>query len=74
MARPFALTKKDSETFAFIVNQINANGYAPSVREMCEHFGITSTSTMHERLYRLKRHGLIERVGARAIKVNDPYA
>ena len=71
MPKAPTVTDKDREVLAYIASHINENGYAPSVRELCVHFGVTSTSTIQDRLYRLTRRGLIERVGARAIRITE---
>lgn len=68
MPKAFSLTKKDHDTYMYLAGFVVEHGYAPSVREMCDHFDLTSTSTMQRRLDRLTRHGLIERVGARAFR------
>lgn len=36
------------------------NGYAPTVRDLCELTGRTSTSTIHAHLRRLQKAGIVE--------------
>ncbi|MEG1255675.1 transcriptional repressor LexA [Clostridium sp.] len=52
---------KQSEIYEFIKNQVNAKGYPPSVREICEAVNLSSTSTVHGHLTRLEKKGLIRR-------------
>ena len=42
-------------------DQIKKNGYAPSVREICQALGLHSTSTVHGYLARLQKKGLIQK-------------
>jgi len=45
----------------FIRRYIHDNGYAPSVREICEAVGVPSTSTVHARLRQLEEAGALRR-------------
>ncbi|MEG0306577.1 MAG: transcriptional repressor LexA [Clostridium sp.] len=54
-------SSKQSEIYEFIKNQVNAKGYPPSVREICEAVNLSSTSTVHGHLTRLEKKGLIRR-------------
>ena len=47
--------------YRFIVDFIRENGYAPSVREICDAMGLKSPSTAHFHIKRLEELGLIER-------------
>ncbi|MBR1563590.1 MAG: transcriptional repressor LexA, partial [Ruminococcus sp.] len=40
------LTKNELKVFEFIKDRIE-DGYPPTVREICAHFGYKSTSTAH---------------------------
>ena len=42
-----------------IINFIDNNGYASTIRELCEMTGLKSTSTVHTHLVRLQNDGLI---------------
>lgn len=55
------LTKRESDTLNVLVEYINQNGYAPSVREIAEIIGVKSTSTVHNYLKGLQNKGFIER-------------
>ncbi|MBQ8619785.1 MAG: transcriptional repressor LexA [Clostridia bacterium] len=46
---------------AYIQEEIQARGYAPSVREIGEAVGLKSTSTVHGHLMRLEKKGLLHR-------------
>lgn len=46
---------------AYIQEEIQARGYAPSVREIGEAVGLKSTSTVHGHLTRLEKKGLLHR-------------
>jgi repressor LexA len=55
------LSEKSVEIYDVIVEHTELHGWAPSVREIGERVGLTSTSTVHHHLRRLERHGLIVR-------------
>jgi repressor LexA len=53
------LSSKDYEILEFISEQIDAKGFPPTVREICEAVGLTSTATVHARLKKLEGAGKI---------------
>lgn len=53
------LTKKQKLILDFITQFIQTNDYAPSYREIAEHFGLSSTATVHEHVKALEDKGLI---------------
>ncbi len=55
------LTKKQKVVFDYLQEYITEKGYAPSIREMCKHFGKSSVNTMHKYLITLEAKGLIKR-------------
>jgi repressor LexA len=55
------LTKKQKGIFDFLKEYITDKGYAPSIQELCDHFGTTSLSTMHKQLVTLENKGFIKR-------------
>lgn len=63
-------TNRQAEILAFIDARIG-NGLPPTIREICEHFGIRSTNGTAEHVQALIRKGLLERirVKARAMRV-----
>jgi repressor LexA len=61
--RPFTrknLTSTGKLIFDFITEFVRTEGYAPSVREICDATGIRSTSTVHSHLQRLRDSGRLE--------------
>jgi repressor LexA len=54
-------TDKQLRVLAYVKEQIKKNGYAPSVREICQALGLHSTSTVHGYLARLQKKGLIQK-------------
>lgn len=59
------LTSKDYEILEFISSQLEKKGFPPSVREICEAVGLSSTATIHARLKKLEKHGKIVRDAAK---------
>jgi repressor LexA len=55
------MTRRQKEIYDYIENQINLNGYAPSIKELCDHFETSSLATMHKHLVNLASKGLIKR-------------
>jgi repressor LexA len=70
-----ALTGKRQEILEFIGSSLRQRGYPPSVREIGEAVGLTSSSTVHAHLAVLQREGYLRRdpTKPRAIEVRyDP--
>jgi len=65
------LTGKRREILEFIAAQLRERGYPPSVREIGEAVGLTSSSTVHTHLQTLQRQGYLRRdpTKPRAIEV-----
>ena len=55
------LTVKQQAVYDFVREEIKRNGYAPSVREICDGVGLSSTSTVHTHLETLRKKGYIKR-------------
>ena len=55
------LTGKRKEILDFIAEQLRERGYPPSVREIGEAVGLTSSSTVHTHLTTLQRQGFLRR-------------
>lgn len=51
---------KQEKILLYLNEYMEANGYAPSVREICAAVGLKSTATVSYHLNELKRRGLIE--------------
>ncbi len=56
-----ALTGKRQEILEFIGDSLREQGYPPSVREIGEAVGLTSSSTVHAHLAVLQREGYLRR-------------
>lgn len=58
------LNGKDSkqiDVLRFIYEEVKEHGYPPTVREICNAVGLSSTSTVHGHLSRLEKNGYIQR-------------
>jgi len=55
------LTKRQEQVLEFIRESIRANGYPPTVREICTGLDLSSPSTVHAHLANLEQLGLIKR-------------
>ncbi|MGN0150324.1 MAG: transcriptional repressor LexA [Clostridia bacterium] len=53
------LTEKDYQIMDFIYEQTEIHGYPPTVREICDAVGLTSTATVHARIKKLETMGYI---------------
>jgi len=58
--------KTRERVYNFIVEFIKKNGYAPSMRKICDGTYLSSTSSVHNHLMKLEDEGRIE------IKPNSP--
>ena len=70
------LKPQEQRVLDYIVSSINANGYAPSVRDIKNALGFKSTSTVHMYLNRLEEFGLIRKEDgkSRAITLNGDFS
>ncbi len=55
------LTKRQQEIYLYIKEHIASRGYAPSIHEIGERFGLSSPATVHKHLTNLENKGLIRR-------------
>jgi repressor LexA len=60
------LTKRQKEILDFLTRHIERKGYAPTIEEIGEHFGLTSLATVHKHLTNLQDKGLIKRAWNRS--------
>lgn len=60
------LTKRQKEILDFLTRHIERKGYAPTIEEIGEHFGLTSLATVHKHLTNLQEKGLIKRAWNRS--------
>lgn len=67
-------TTMTDQIYEYLQKVIPEQGYAPSVREICDAVGLKSPSTVHFHLKRLQERGLIEKVDfkGRAIVLAQP--
>ena len=67
-------THMTERIYEYLQTVIPQQGYAPSVREICEAVGLKSPSTVHFHLKRLQEQGLIEKgdFKGRAIVLTQP--
>lgn len=54
------LTKKQRQILDFITEFIEEKGYAPSIREIGEHFNLSSPATVHAHIENLKSKGFLK--------------
>ena len=55
------LTRRQKEILDFLGRHIERKGYAPTLEEIGEHFGLSSLATVHKHLTNLQEKGLIKR-------------
>lgn len=55
------LTKRQKQLLDFLENYINEHGYAPTLAEVGQYFGLSSLATVHKHLRNLEVKGLIRR-------------
>ena len=53
------LTKRQAEILEYITNHISRHNYAPSYREIGQHFGLSSTATVAEHVESLREKGYL---------------
>jgi repressor LexA len=56
------LTKKQKQIYDFIREYTSKNGYAPSLIEIGDKFGVSTVSTIHKHISNLIEKGLLKRV------------
>lgn len=64
-------TKKQASILSFITRYAQSTGYPPTIREIAEEFGLSSTKSVKAQLDALEKKGLLKRKGrgARALEV-----
>jgi len=58
---PAIVYKRQKEILDLIGKSIDKYGYAPTLTEIAQHFGLSSLATVHEHLSALEKKGLIRR-------------
>ncbi len=68
------LTKRQKQLVDFLENYINEHGYAPTLAEVGQYFGLSSLATVHKHLNNLEQKGVIRRNPnhSRALEVATP--
>jgi repressor LexA len=74
MASPSDLTPRQRRIVDFISETVRARGYPPTVREIGEAVGLTSSSSVHAQLATLERRGLLRKDATkpRAMQLSEP--
>jgi repressor LexA len=67
------LTPKQREVLEQLLRFLHSNNYPPSIQQLCQLCGVSSTSTIHFHLSALKKKGLIDwnPAAKRAISIRD---
>lgn len=60
------LTRRQKEILDFVSRHIERKGYAPTIEEICGHFGLSSLATVHKHLTNLQEKGLVKRAWNRS--------
>ena len=70
---PGKISDKQQQILDYIKEEILKKGYPPTVREICEKVGLSSTSSVHSHLNTLEENGYIKRDSSktRAIEIVD---
>ncbi len=70
------LTKRQKQLVDFLESYIRDNGYAPTLQEIGQFFGLSSLATVHKHLKNLERKGFIRRQWnhSRALEVTGPQS
>jgi len=55
------MTPRQKEILDYLGRHIDKKGYAPTIEEIGEHFGLSSLATVHKHLTNLQEKGLIKR-------------
>ncbi len=55
------MTRRQKEILDFLDRHISRKGYAPTIEEIGEHFGLSSLATVHKHLTNLQNKGLVKR-------------
>lgn len=60
---PITIYPKQKKIFEYIKQYIQANGYAPTIRDIARAMDVKSLATVHEHLQTMEKKGLIKREG-----------
>ncbi len=67
------LTKRQKQLVDYLENYITEHGYAPTLSEVGQYFGLSSLATVHKHLHNLEQKGFIKRVHnhSRALEIES---
>ncbi len=72
--RPVNPTPRQKQILDFVTRSIDRRGFAPSIQEICDHFDLASTATVHKHLKNLAERGLLNRESHRSRALEIPSA
>jgi repressor LexA len=67
-------TPRQKQILDFVTRSIDRRGFAPSIQEICDHFDLASTATVHKHLKNLAARGLLNRESNRSRALEVPSA
>lgn len=67
-------TPRQKQILDFVTRSIDRRGFAPSIQEICDHFDLASTATVHKHLKNLAARGLLNRESHRSRALEVPPA
>lgn len=67
------LTKRQQQVYDYIEQYIDAKGFGPTVREICDAVGLSSPSTVHVHLKSLEEKGYIVRDSLKSRSIALPH-
>ena len=65
-------TPRQKQILDFVTRSIERRGFAPSIQEICDHFNLASTATVHKHLKNLAARGLLNRESHRSRALEIP--
>jgi repressor LexA len=65
-------TPRQKQILDFVGRSIERRGFAPSIQEICDHFDLASTATVHKHLKNLAARGLLTRESHRSRALEIP--
>jgi len=60
------LTRRQKQILDYVTRHIEKKGYAPTIEEIGDHFGLSSLATVHKHLTNLQQKGMIRRESNRS--------
>lgn len=67
-------TPRQKQILDYVTRSIDRRGFAPSIQEICDHFDLASTATVHKHLKNLAARGLLTRESNRSRALEIPNA